>query len=71
METISNKIHKIKGLLKYLPQKFFFTEIEDENIIQNINDYYKSLDISNVINKIVALFIIKIGEQKEISDVQY
>ena len=71
METLPNNIHKIKDLLKYLPRRFFSSEIEDENIIQNIKDYYKSIDISEVIDKIAALFIVKLAEEKEISDTQY
>lgn len=71
METISNKIDKIKDLLKYLPGQSFLTEIEDENIIQNFICYYISLDINEVKNKIAALFIVKLVEEKEISDIQY
>ena len=71
METISNNIHKIKDLLKYLPQHFYFKEIEDEDIIQNINYYYKSLNINAVNNKIAALFIVKLAAEKEISNTQY
>jgi len=71
MEAISNKIHKIRDLLKYLPRQFFFTKIEDKNIIQNINYYYNSLEITDVMNKIAILFIVKLTKEKEISDTQY
>jgi len=71
MESIPNNIHKIKDLLKYLPQQSYFKKIEDEDIIRNINYYYRSIDTIDITNKIVTLFIVKLAAEIEISDAQY
>ena len=65
-----NNSSKIKELLKFLPQQFF-SEKDDENLIENLRNYYGSLGFEEDMNKIYALFILKLSEDKVITNEKY